>query len=279
MGLGATIANWIGPRWIIVAEIAAPFHVAVASGCVSIFKDQKIIDGLWPAGIWPLAGAVLVALVTWVSRSQKAAAIGAAAKETLEKYKRDAAGNLARLLRTLLNNTNDIRDIQSALLRQATEVVRAYLNLDHHDERIAATWVVPVNNFSQWVTVAYDKNRAHRQPGRKRDIKDGIPGASEAFLSGNRKLIADTADPAISQHFPPNPPYRCILSVPARIMNVREGNVVIGGNQDMIPGVLNIDGSEPNLLREDVSNVVQDIAYLIAVLEHLGGHDAEHKAR
>jgi hypothetical protein len=287
MWFGAKIARALGRGWLLFLEILAPLNMAVASLAFKLFKD------VWPAITWPLGGVLLVAFVAYVSKSQaeqdrkdKEDAVKAkeeatkaarrAEQKALRRYKRDASGNLARLLRTLIEETNHTLTIQTAFLVHAVDIVKDYLELDGHDDRIAATWVVPVNGFTQWETIVYDKNRAHRQPGTRRDMKPGIPGATEAFLTGKEVLIPDTTDPKVAQWFQPNPPYRSILSVPARTMNMKHGsNVLIEGNPNTIVGVLNIDSTEPNLLREDVSDVVQDIAYLLAILEFLGGGHAD----
>ena len=273
--LGAKIAQWLGKGCLLFFKLVVPINLAVAGILLKSFEH------LWPVVTWPLSGLLLQGFVVYVGeasaeqdRRAKEAA-GEAQEAALLRYKRDTAGNLARLLRTLLMQTNDIRTIQSQFLRQAVDAVKDYLALDRHDERITATWVVPIEEYTRWETVAYDKDRAHRQLGTKREIKKGIPGAAEAFLTGGEVLIPDTTDEKVARWFKPNPPYRSILSVPARIRNTQEkSNVTIENIDDekaTIIGVLNIDSTEPNLLREDVSNVVQDIAYLIAVLEHLGG--------
>jgi hypothetical protein len=242
MWFGAKIARWLGRGWLLACEVITALHAAVSGMLLKAFAD------IWPAILWPVAAVLLLAFVTYVSKSQaeqdrrdKEAALAAeaAAKQAAReseiaaicRNKRDATGNLARFLKTQIEQTNHTRTIQAHLLRNAVDVVKDYLQLPRDDDSIAATWVIPVDEYSKWKTVAYDKDRVHRQPGAKRDIKDGIPGAAQAFITGDRVLIPDVCDEKFARWFPATPAYRCILSVPARTMHMTCGaNVTIGGN-------------------------------------------------
>jgi len=194
----------------------------------------------------------------------------------LRRHKSYTAGNLAALLRSLIEETDHdpaaVRSLQVAFLSHAVDVARDYLGISKLDDRLAATWVIPIDSYTKWKTVAYDRNRIARQPGRVRAIAPGIPGAADAFLTGNTVLIPDTTAADVAKYFDAKPSYRAILSVPARTMHVSKlANVTIDGHPDNIVGVLNVDCTETNTLRPELAEVLYDIAYLIGILEHLGG--------
>jgi hypothetical protein len=82
------------------------------------------------------------------------------------------------------------RDFLSA----AIDVVANYLRLERRDPRLTANWAIPVKNYKFWEVTTYDRNQPHRQPGKQREICDGMPGATEAFYGGNCTYVADTHD-------------------------------------------------------------------------------------
>ncbi len=286
-GKGPWLARKLGRRKLFIFEILAGAHLAVATFGMRSFKH--LYPGLW----WPIFGLVLLVILQITSKGQaehdreskEAAELAAAAAkrdarvielDALFRYKRDTAGNLARLLKTMHEGTNHTRTLQAAFLSHVVDVVKDYLQLDRKDDRISATWVIPVENYTQWQTVAYDRNQIGREVGRKRPICDGIPGAAEAFVTGNDVFLEDTLDAKVAKHFDRQPMYRGILSIPARTRNVtRRPNVHIDGHPNAIVGVLNIDCKDLGILRADVAKAVGDIAYLIGVLElinqNLGG--------
>jgi hypothetical protein len=278
-GSGPWLARKLGRTKLFVAEVLAAAHLAIATAGLRYFTH--LYPGLW----WPAFGLIALVALQIASKGQaeqdrrdKQAAEDAAkaAKqdvrtielEALLRYKRDTAGNLARLLKTLHERTNHTRTLQAAFLSHAVDVVKDYLGLDRRDDQLSATWVIPVDGYTQWQTVAYDRNQIGREAGRKRPIAPEIPGAAEAFLMGNDVFIDDTMEQKIAHHFDRRPMYRGILSLPARTRNVTRGaNVTIDGHQNAIVGVLNIDCKATGILRADVARVVGDIAYLIGVLE------------
>lgn len=293
----------LGRKWFGRFEVLVTFHTAVAGVCLKAF------DELYPVIWWPLFG--FVGLV-WFQLSakglaeaerlakatadeelkleaQRAKDAEARAKtaglDALVNYKWEMAGNIARLLKNLHDGTNHTRLLQSAFLHHAVDVVKDALNIPRKDTKISATWVVPCDGYSQWVTVAYDRNLSARQAGQKRAISPGVPGVSEAFLTGNDVYVRDTTEKTVAQHFGVAPKYRTIVSVPARMQNVTHApNVHINGHPNVIIGVLNIDASEADILPINTADYVRDIAFLIGVLEHInrqlgGGSDGKAEER
>jgi hypothetical protein len=281
--LGLWLSERLGRTTLLTLEILAGLHVALAGAMMRAF------DKLYPAIWWPIFALLIYVFLQVASKSraeadrqEKEVALAAekAAKEQARaaelkaicQYKRDTAGNLARLAKTLVEGTNHTRTLQASFLSHAVDVVKDFLELDRRDDRIAATWAIPVSSYTEWEVVAYDRNQTGRQPGRVRKIQADIPGAAQAFLTGDEIHVEDTQDEKVAKHFAVKPPYRSILSVPARTVNVKSGqNVMIDGHPNMIFGVLNVDCRDCGVLRADTVNVLRDIAYLLGVLEHIGG--------
>lgn len=278
-GKGPWLARKLGRKMLFVLEILASAHLGVAT------LGMRAYEHIYPALWWPILGLTLLVFLQITSKGQAehdreskevAEHAAAAAKknaraielDALLRYKRDTAGNLASLLKNMHEGNNHTRTVQAAFLNHAVDVVKDYLDLDRKDDRIAATWVIPIEGYTQWQTVAYDRNQIGRAAGRKRPISDGIPGAAEAFVTGNNVFLEDTLDEKVAKYFDRQPMYRGILSLPARTPNVsHDANVHIDGNPNAIVGVLNIDCKEVGIIRADVAKVVGDIAYLIGVLE------------
>lgn len=289
--LGLWTADLFGRVGLIVAELLAIAHLAFATWC-----SRKWFDHTYPGVWWFVFGMMFVVWTQLASKcsaererkiKEEAQQAERKAKAEEEKarqlarqheldsichYKAVAAGNLARFTKALVDGTakKDAHALQSALLQSAVDIVKDYLDLDRRDLRIAATWTVPTDDYTKWEVVAYDRNQRDRQPGSKRDIMEGIPGASEAFLTGRNQYIEDSLDEKVAKWFPQHPPYRSIVSVPACIVNPsREISCRHDGRALAIIGVLNVDCSAPNVLTSDIDRVVGDVAYLLAVSEHL----------
>jgi hypothetical protein len=286
-GWGLRLANRFGRRRLIWLEIITGFHL---TGALTALRFFRIYPTVW----WPIFGAMAFGSLAYASKSraeqdradkeiaelarteaEKQRRIAEEQARTTEvatlcRYKGQTAGTLAQLLKALHERSNHARTLQGSFLRHAVDVVKDYLNLSRDDDRISATWVIPVDNYTNWETVAYDRDQAARQPGRRRPIRPGTPGAAEAFLSGDQQFIEDTLDAKNAKHFDRAPVYRSILSIPARTRNVtRNANVTIEGQPNAIVGVLNIDCRVTGVLHAHVAGVVGDIAYLIGVLEHI----------
>ncbi len=284
-GVGLWLADSLGPRWLLGLEVVAVLHAAVASMVARTFA--KFYPGMW----WPLFGFLAVGVLALASktrahedkeermRAEKAvedarADAHADKLQAISDHKRMTAGNLSRLLKIRYENTGDTGPVQEAFLQLAVDSVKQFLGLDPKDTRITANWTIPINGYSQWEVVAYDRNQTNRHAGGVRPISPGIPGAAESYLTGRDMFVKDTQDQEVAQHILGTPPYRSVVSVPARILNCRgEQNVVIDGRPNRVCGVLNVDCREPEVLRPDVADTVRDIAYLLALLEHLRGDD------
>jgi hypothetical protein len=282
---GKWMVRHIGRFWLATLEIVAPANVAAAIVAPKIFVDPSKPAPNWTIW-WAVIAAVAQVFVTYLTKSSAVSAQNAAA-DILIKYKHFTAGNLSYLLKVLVERELDrVRDLKRDLLEHSVDVAKEYLELPRTDNRLTATWAVPRENFTKWEVVAYDRNQAHRQTGRLRDLKEGFPGAATAFLTGNRQFIVDTMAPSCREFFVVSdtpPPYRTILSMPARSMNMRNSsaNVTINGEPNVILGVLNIDCSECDVLTEDAWAVLSDVVYMLGILEHLEHPQGEndHAAR
>jgi hypothetical protein len=281
---GKWVVRRIGRFWLAALELAAPANIAAA-----VVLPKLFVDPSKPAPNWSIWWAVIAAIaqifVSYLSKSSAVSAQNAAA-DILIKYKHFTAGNLSHLLKALVERElTRARDLKRDLLEHSVDVAKDYLELPRGDNRLTATWAVPRENFTKWEVVAYDRNQAHRQTGRLRDLKEGFPGAATAFLTGNRQFIVDTMAASCREFFELDapPPYRAILSMPARSMNMRNtsANVTINGEPNVILGVLNIDCSECGVLTEDVWAVLYDVVYMLGILEHLEHLQGanEHAAR
>jgi hypothetical protein len=188
--------------------------------------------------------------------------VKAAAVAILTRHKQDATGNLSQALKLLLTpnrNLSDIRSLQSAFLDHAVDVAKENLGQGPWDHRMAASWVIPVDEFREYKTVAYDRNRADRSPGKRRPIGPGIPGASAAFLTGKTQLIENTRTDDMRPHFPDDTPYGTILSIPVRVLNLDE--------KDRVIGVMSLDSENPWELTTDLEVLDKHVAYVIGLCE------------
>jgi hypothetical protein len=191
--------------------------------------------------------------------------------EYLAQVKRDhdeATGNLSALLRLLeARNARSItptqleerlNDLQGRLLLQIVAVMELARALGRGV--VSANWVVrDPNNPDVFRVVRYDRNRVDRVAGRAHEIRQGLPGAAEAFLKGDVCLVADTQAEDTRAHFTDNRSYRTILSIPVR---VRDGFVL---------GVVNVDGTIPRTFQVEDAYLISDAAYVIGLCETLKG--------
>jgi hypothetical protein len=261
-----------------VLEVASPLCLGTAGALASINRSQR-----WPLPI--LAGALLLqAFTSYLSKSKAklekseaadilddahkiARSAETRAIEELRRWKRDFAGNLSHLLKMyVVKDHNQLRNVQTGFLRHAVDVMKRHLGLPEADQRLSATWVTPTATREKFKTIAYDRNHPNRSPGTTRPIKPGIPGAPHAFLTGSVGYIPDTHRAEMSDFFPKPPVYRTILAVPAAVLNIPAGS---GYVPVQVEGVLNVDSTETDLLREEHAALVHDIAYLLALCERV----------
>jgi hypothetical protein len=261
-----------------VLEVASPLSLGTAGALASIHRSER-----WPIPI--LAAALIVqASTSYLSKakaklekSEAAEAVDdatevarnaeARAAEELRRWKRDFAGNLSHLLKMcVVKDHNQLRNVQSGFLRHAVDVMKRHLGLPEADQRLSASWVTPTHQREKFKTIAYDRNHPNRSPGTTRPIKPGIPGAPHAFLTGSVGFIHDTHHDDLSAFFPKPPVYRTILAVPAAVLNIPDGS---GYVPVQVEGVLNLDSTETDLLREEHAALVHDIAYLLALCERV----------
>ncbi len=264
---GRAIVRWlqraIGAWSLDLLEIFAPAQITACA-----VAQRFTGAATWPLG-WAIEAALFQVLVSYLVRTQKKlqevelADVKGTALAMLKRHKQDATGNLSQLLKLLLSdekNESDIRYLQTAFLAHAVDVAKETLGHGSSwDHRIAASWVIPVDDFSEFKTVAYDRNRADRSPGKRRPILPGIPGAPEAFLTGKTVLIADTRTEAMRTHFPDDTTYGTILSIPVRVLNLDD--------RDRVIGVMSLDCEKSGDLTMDLEYLVKDVAYVIGLCE------------
>jgi hypothetical protein len=147
--------------------------------------------------------------------------------------------------------------LQRSLLRNACEVIASRRALPAN--ALTANWVVETPNEGEraFFVLCYDQHLPDRQlPGPPHQIREGMPGASQAFLTKQIVFVPDTQSSELAQYFPGPVKYRSILSLPMVV-----GNRVIG--------VVNFDSEESGVILESDGYLVYDIVSLVALCEHL----------
>lgn len=249
-----------------------------AFAAVLALLASKTYDVAVP-GWLAIVAIALIAIAGYLSESQtecdratKAAAelrakeAADVAFETLKDYKTQIAGPMAFLACAIVD-TRPLESVRMAILSHVVDVARKHLGLEAIDRRLSATWSVPRDNYAQWEVVAYDRYHAERQPGTRRPITSDKVGAPRAFLTGDYDFVVDTQAPEVKDQFVAAP-YRSILSVPARILNVKKMPTRnINGRQSAILGVLNVDCTAVGVLRADLRFLVQDAAFLLGIVD------------
>jgi hypothetical protein len=281
---GARAVGWIRrslPDGTFAAlEILTPVSVGIAGVLTKVYSNE-----CWP--IKALIVSIIVqALMTYLSKSggkldesvaesevqrarDETQRVKSEASAELQRRKMDFAGNLSQLLKAAVAKDQvQIDVIQMGLLRHAVDLIRRELELPDTDTRIAACWLARVNGKDKFKTMIYDRHRTDRSPGTVRPIQEGLPGASQAFLTGSVCCITDTHDKRVRNYFQPPPIYRTILSVPAAVLNIPEGS---GSIPVRTEGVLNVDCTETGILKESHAFLVHDIAFLMALCVRVTG--------
>lgn len=156
--------------------------------------------------------------------------------------------------------------LQQSILHHIVRVAADFREISD-DHALSANWClihptegVPETGLAFCVK-CYDREMAARVPNTRRThpIRDGIPGTSRAVLSNTPQLVRDTQAEEVREHFRENRPYRCILSIPVSL-----------GEQTPI-GVVNLDGTEPDLLRDDLPLILADLVHLVGLCETVSG--------
>lgn len=156
-----------------------------------------------------------------------------------------------------------LRALQQLLLDHIVQVLRLQLGETASNGVLSANWTMrgSEENANRFRVVVYNKHMTDRQAGQAnqwKEIAEGIPGASVAYLTGTVSLVSDINASDNNKHFSPTASYRSILSIPVLCSS-------------SIVGVVNVDSTEIGLLETEQHQLVFDIVYLIGLCQLL--HD------
>lgn len=265
---GVKVVMWVErtlpPRALGIFMIVALTQVAASGVALSCSSDSTgvVIWAYIAIAVQAVAAYLSEAKTVVAERTRKTAA--EQANDRLKRHKRDAMGNLAELLRSALDKEGFQRlpSLRQAFLRHAVDVVRETLAVGATDQTIAASWVRPNDALTSFQTVAYDRNHPTRQTGNEHPIGDDIPGASTAFKTHCVAFVDDTHSFENQAYFRRDAPYRSVVSIPVALQNV-------SGARRRTLAVLNLDCTERGILDPSLAAYVHDVAYVIALCEHL----------
>lgn len=263
-------------RWLDTAQIGRdhPFVPFMAIGLIGASAIWLSVDQSLLSIAFAIFAVLTQILVAYLAGAEVVARRNASDEiwNIIKRLNTDIMGHLAALLSDLRQRQTDRHSLpprqfraqmvhfQQHLLHHATNVIAEHIELEKR-EVLSANWTmrVPGREPPAFRVVVYDRHMADRQVSTQRfhDIREGSPGASLAYLSGEVAFVEDTRAEGHLVPFRDDARYRSILSFP---VSLRDGEVL---------GVLNIDSTETGILDPDLEYLVRDIAYLVGLCECL----------
>lgn len=267
------------------AGLPAPSHPAfvgfwpVAMIPATIWLES---DVTWYSGSsFGLVG-VMMALASYLNAAQntRLARLMEEPWTQLARLNGGVAGLLARLTAILAarhqaekgNRTKlpafleELRSLQQQLLTHVVDVVQTDLGAAGSGAGLSANWCLKSTTSEPgrgdvFRPALYDRNVIRRvpdpsDPDEWLEIKKGLPGASEAFVT--RRVVLTDVHESRKLHpgaIAADVPFAEILSIP-----------VVRGKKQVL-GVVNLDAAVRGTLRAEHADLVVDVTYLVGLIE------------